>query len=116
MKLLTQEIEELLPPIYSQEQKGFEALAVVKFFTPASNWTWWASEANAILDDDEETEVPLADPRAAGRKDVRFFGLVEGFAREYGYWCLSELEGIQGPFGLGVERDIYWIPKPLAEC
>ena len=42
--LLDGESWEKLPPIYNGEEKGLDALAQVKFFTPDSNWTWYASE------------------------------------------------------------------------
>jgi hypothetical protein len=42
--LLDQESREKLPGLYSGEEKGLDALAQVKFFTPDSNWTWYASE------------------------------------------------------------------------
>ena len=41
MKLLTKALLHKLPLLYSQEEKGMEA--VDKFFTPDSGWTWWAS-------------------------------------------------------------------------
>lgn len=94
MKLLTQEILRTLPPLYSQEEKGLEAIAWVKFFTPDSGWTWWASEFDG--------------------EDL-FFGLVQGAERELGYFRLSELEQIRGALGLPVERDRYYTPKPLRE-
>ena len=47
--------------------------------------------------------------------DYRFFGLVFGHEREYGYFLLSELEEVRGPLGLPIERDLYFKPKPLAE-
>lgn len=37
MKLLTKEILKKLPKLYTQDEKGLEALAVVKFFTPDSS-------------------------------------------------------------------------------
>lgn len=94
MKLLTDEIRKTLPPLYSQEKLEGKAVAYVKFFTPDSNWTWWATEF-----DGEDT----------------FFGLVEGFCKDLGYFSLSELESIHGPYGLAIERDLYWKPKTLEE-
>ena len=82
--LLTGEIRKQLPPLYSQEKLGCKAIVHVKFFTPDSNWTWWATEF-----DGEDT----------------FFGLVEGHFREIGYFSLSELQCVRGPQGLPVERD-----------
>lgn len=95
MELLPKEVQDQLPPLYSQDGKGMDAIAQVKFFTPTSNWTWWCTEY------DPETRI--------------FFGLVEGFERELGYFSLDELQEARGPFGLGVERDLYWTPKPLKE-
>ena len=34
---------------------------------------------------------------------------------EAGYFSLSELKSIKGPFGLGIERDMHWQPRPLTE-
>ena len=43
-KLLDQESQKKLPQLYATEDQGLEADARVKFFTPDSNWTWYASE------------------------------------------------------------------------
>ncbi len=94
MKLLTKEILEKLPKLYSQEEKGLEAVAVVKFFTPDSNWTWYATEFDG--------------------EDL-FFGLVDGFEKEIGYFRLSELQSVKGALGLPIERDMYFKPKTLKE-
>ena len=94
MKLLTQEIRKKLPPLYSQDGKDGKAVVVAKFFTPWTGWTWFATEF-----DGEDT----------------FFGLVFGHEKELGYFSLSELEGIRGPGGLRIERDLYWQPKTLEE-
>lgn len=94
MKLLTKEILEKLPKIYSQEEKGLEAVAIVKFFTPDSNWTWYATEFDG---------------------DDLFFGLVEGFEKEIGYFRLSELQSVKGALGLPIERDMFFKPKTLNE-
>ena len=42
--LLDQKTRDRLPPLYSGEEKGLDAQAVVKFFTPDSSWTWFATE------------------------------------------------------------------------
>ncbi|HBG26188.1 MAG: hypothetical protein A2Y10_04015 [Planctomycetes bacterium GWF2_41_51] len=94
MKLLTKEIREKLPPLYSQEGKGSKAVVHVKFFTPDSNWTWYATEFDG--------------------EDI-FFGLVEGFEKELGYFSLKELESVRGTLGLPIERDLWWKPKTLEE-
>jgi len=92
--LLPDEIRAQLPPLYSGEEQGLEAKALVKFFTPDSNWTWYASEF-----DGEDT----------------FFGLVSGFEVELGYFSLSELESVHGPLGLPIERDKFFEPTSLRE-
>lgn len=86
MKLLTKQIRKKLPPLYSQYSKGGKAVAYVKFFTPDSSWTWYATEFDG--------------------KDT-FFGLVDGIVKELGYFSLSELEKAKGPMGLPIERDLH---------
>jgi cation transport regulator ChaB len=94
--LLTKELEKQLPPLYSNEEKGKDAQALVKFFSPMSNWTWYASEY------DPESRT--------------FFGLVDGFEKEFGYFSLDEMEGVEGPAGMpSIERDIGWEPKTFNE-
>jgi Protein of unknown function (DUF2958) len=94
--LLPPEIAERLPPLYSQEDRGDGAIALVKLFTPWTSWTWYVSEY--------DPEQRLC------------FGVVVGREREFGYFSLDELQGIRGPGGLTIERDLYWKPRPLKEC
>jgi hypothetical protein len=49
------------------------------------------------------------------RVDFHFFGLVDGHCKELGYFSLSDLEGVRGPMGLPIERDLHWQPKTLEE-
>jgi Protein of unknown function (DUF2958) len=98
MKLLTQEIKGKLPKLYEQEELGEQAIAHVKFFTPWTNWTWYATEGQ-----NEDG-------------DFIFFGLVVGMETELGYFSLNELESVQGPFGLRIERDLHWTPRTLEEA
>ena len=87
MKLLTKEIISKLPKLYANENKNPEDVKIiVKFFHPLSNWTWYATEFDG--------------------KDT-FFGLVNGFESELGYFSLSELESVK-VHGLGVERDKFF--------
>jgi hypothetical protein len=92
--LLDEESRAKLPELYSQEEKGLEAMAQVKFFTPDSSWTWYASEF-----DGQDT----------------LFGLVAGHELELGYFSLSELEAARGPLGLPIERDRHFEPQTLGE-
>ena len=103
MKLLPKEIREQLPPLYSQDGKGGKAIVYVKYFTPSSSWTWFATEGESVLDESGK-EV-----------DFKFFGLVEGHEKELGYFVLSELEEVRGPMGLPIERDLHFKPKMLEE-
>ena len=102
MKLLTQEIRNKIPKLYSQDGKGEDAIAYVKFFDPAGSWTWYASEGEPEFDE-------------GGKEiDFRFFGLVYGFERELGYFTLNELKSIHGRHW--IERDKFFTPKLLKEC
>jgi hypothetical protein len=92
--LMDEKVREALPGLYSQEELGLKALARVKYFTPDSNWTWYATEFDG--------------------EDV-FFGLVNGFELELGYFSLKELNQACGPLGLPIERDIYFEPKSLED-
>ena len=93
MNLLTKKIRRKLPEVYSS-QYGKDPKVFCKFFLPMTDWTWYVTEFDG--------------------KDL-FFGYVVGDYRELGYFSLSELIGIEGPYGLGVERDLYFEPKPLSE-
>ena len=88
MKLMTKAIEYRIPALYTQDGKGDAARVYVKYFTPWSNWTWYATEYDPV--------------------ERKCFGLVDGHEMEYGYWLLAELEQISGPAGLKIERDRYW--------
>jgi len=94
MKLLTKEIREKLPPLYSQDGKGGKAVVYLRLFTPDAAWTWHLTEGSPVTDA-QGVEV-----------DFKFFGLVDG------QW---ELEGVRGPMGLPIERDLWWKPKTLEE-
>lgn len=95
MKLLTKTILKKLPKLGAQDKKGMDAIVHVKFFTPDANWTWYATEY------DPNTET--------------FFGLVDGFEKELGYFTLADLQDVRGNLGLPVERDLYFSPRKLSE-
>ena len=44
------------------------------------------------------------------------WGLVDGLEQEYGSVDMAELVAIRSRFGLPIERDLYWQPRPLTEC
>ena len=92
-KLLPKKVRDLLPPLGSTESQK-DPKAVVKFFTPDSSWTWYATEFDG-------TDL--------------FFGIVDGFERELGYFSLKELLSIRGQLCLPVERDLYFEPRPFSK-
>jgi len=93
--LLPKSILEKLPNLYETDGQGDAAVAQVKFFTPDSQWTWYATEFNP--------------------KTGVFFGLVVGFETELGYFSLQELQAATGPLGLPIERDEHFKPTALGE-
>lgn len=93
MMLLTKKNKADLPELYAQDGKGYDAIAYVKFFTPWSNWTWYATEFDA--------------------ETGKFFGLVQGNEEELGYFMLEEIEQITGKWGLKIERDLHFKPTAL---
>jgi len=94
MKLLTNALKRSLPPLGATEGQYGNAVARVKFFTPWAGWKWYVLEFD--------------------KKDT-FFGLVVGHETELGYFSLRELKSVRGPFGLRIERDLYFEPVPLCE-
>ena len=96
MKLLTKKIRATLPKLYAQENAA-DPIAHVKFFTPDSSWTWYATEGEAR------------------DGDFLFFGYVIGDVPEWGYFALSELESVRGHLGLPVERDLWFEPTPVSD-
>lgn len=96
MKLITKEIIRKTPKLRAQAEGKLEDLTFyVKLFAPWGSWTWYIAEA-----DFETGEC---------------FGLVEGFEKEVGYFDLNELISIKGPFGLKIERDLWFSPKKYSE-
>ena len=117
MKLLTKEVAEALPPLYSQDGKGKEAKVVVKFFTPTSSFTWFVTEASAVTPEGEY--LPLKEAEGKVIEDTILYGFVTSHLcpdGEWGYASLNELIAVKGPLGLGVERDRFFRPRPVREC
>jgi hypothetical protein len=97
MKLLTKGIKKKLPKIDEQKVKGGDTIAYVHFFLPSGSWDWYVIEGTERKD------------------DFIFFGLVDGVAKEFGYFSLKELQSIKGAFNCSVERSLFWHPKALKE-
>jgi hypothetical protein len=102
MKLMTQKIESTLKPLRHYAESGEEPVAVLKYFDPTGSWTWYAAEGEKQEDG-----------------DWLFWGAVDGFEFEYGYFTLRELQHAKdsctGLQALPIERDLYFTPKPLSE-
>jgi len=110
---MTEEIKGKLPALYSTEEVATEdKIAVVKFFTPWTNWTWYATEGSFICPEHGSFDC---DQCAKPWPDFLFFGWVHGLNREWSYFNLKELESIQGPAGLKIERDMYFKPTKISE-
>ena len=84
-----------VPALYSTEHDD-DPTAHVKLFDPTGSYTWYITEY--------DPEQHLA------------FGLVEGQDTELGYFSMTELVALRGRFGLPIERDLHWAPRPLSEC
>lgn len=86
MPLLTDDLRNRLPPLYSQEAED-EPIVYARFFLPGSRWNWYVMEGGEQ------------------GSDFLFFGFVTGHADELGQFLLSELEALRGTLGQSVERD-----------
>ena len=84
MILLTSNLRERL--LANGRRRGLDHVPVVKFFNPLGIGTWLATE----LDDDGET----------------LFGLADLGNPELGYFSLVEMQALELPLGMGIERDI----------
>ena len=88
MKLLTKEIEAKLV------KAGYDGTRpVCKFFTPWGSATWLIT----------------------GMEDGILYGYADlgmGCVEWGGIGTVAELEAIKGPFGLRIERDLYWSDNP----
>jgi hypothetical protein len=95
MLMMSKELKEAFAKQGDTEGKPADQVMVLAhYFT--SSWDWWATEFDPV--------------------SRNFFGLVRGFETELGSFSLDELEKNSSnvkPFG--IDRDLYWEPKPLAE-
>lgn len=100
-KLLTAAIKNAAKkfPLYSQEGRKEEAVVLARFFTPASNMTWYVLEYDIERDE--------------------AFGVVVGQETEYGYFSINELQNLRQEISFfgriakiqAVERDVTVDPK-----
>ena len=104
MKLLTKAIEKSLPALYSQEDNP-DPQVVLHYFVPWGAGDWFITEG--------QPEVFDIDGEAV--ESWLFYGFGGLPEPELGNVALCELESVKGPFGLKIERDLHWTPKPLSE-
>tara|TARA_R110000824_G_scaffold313284_1_gene500126 strand:+ start:397 stop:693 length:297 start_codon:yes stop_codon:yes gene_type:complete len=96
MKLLTKAIErKLLKNSKNYKNNITKEKVVVKLFTPSGSATWWIYSMNENGD---------------------CFGIAEMNVREYGWFNINEISELRvKPFGLPVERDMYYTPPAFGE-
>lgn len=95
MNLMTKELEKLFEkyPLGSQDGLGGQAKVIVKYFNPVGVGTWFITEGNKLDNGDYEM--------------FGYCHLGDDEYAELGYVMLSELEKLNLPFGLKIERDLY---------
>ena len=97
MKLMTKALEERFEKVGRQDDIS-DPIVIAHFFNPAGAGDWYATEYDPI--------------------NQIFYGYVSIFGDwhdEWGYTSLDELADYNGPFGLRIERDLYWKEKPASE-
>ena len=98
MKLITEDFEALFKdyPLYSQEHAK-DPLVKAKLFDPCGSATWYLTEYDPV-------------------EKITFSYVVGLQVDEWGYTSLIELESIERPYGLTIERDWYFVQKRLGAC
>ena len=98
--LLTKEIKKAAPPLNSTEGVPIgDKTVVAKFFDPTGRYTFYMMEYSP-------------------KQRLAFGWCVSPQSSEYdelGYVSIDELEKVKGAFGLGIERDIHFSPKPFRD-
>jgi len=127
MRLMSKEIEKRFKKIGRQENIK-DPIVVCKFFNPVGGGTWFATEMSYVVrrkgsDGKEEiieVEASKMNKEVRGQiVDMNFFGYVSihgDHCDEWGSFPLSELQSVKGPFGLGIERDLYFDPQPISKA
>ncbi len=106
MMLITKEVEKAAKtyPLGSQDGKGEDAVAWLKFFNPVGRYTFYVTEAAQ----EEYDHGP----------DWTFYGWCESNlgpdCDEWGYNTLGEIQSVKLPFGMGIERDRHFTPETVA--
>jgi len=95
MKLMTQAQKNKMIKNHNDQDGSKDFKAVIKLFDPTGSGTWYLSEL------DPNTNIA--------------FGLCDLGYPELGYVSLDELSNLKVKMGLGIERDLYFIPKTFEE-
>ena len=84
-------------PTCDEARSQADPIAKVKLFSPTSSWSWFI----AGYDPDTHTA----------------WGLTTGHEDETGEIAMEEIVDFRDHrFGLPIERDLYFSPKPISEC
>lgn len=95
MKLITKKLEERFKEVGDQSE-SIDPVFVAKFFNPCGSETWYATEY------DPERNI--------------CFGYVTGmYVDEWGSFSIDELEELELPFRLNIERDINFKEIPSSQ-
>ena len=94
MKLVTKKIKEQAQEQYDKGS-DMEQMVVAKYFDPMGSWRWF------LMNMDKDGDY--------------CWGIVDGHAVEMGSFSMRELESIQLPLGLGIERDTSFEPVKASE-
>jgi hypothetical protein len=87
MELLPDALRVQIPALYAQDESP-DPIAHLKYISLLTGWIWYVTEFDG--------------------KDV-FFGLVQGFEEELGYFSLTELTANN------VQRDRHFQPTPISQ-
>tara|TARA_R110002020_G_scaffold1370_2_gene6267 strand:- start:153 stop:485 length:333 start_codon:yes stop_codon:yes gene_type:complete len=94
MHLLTKKIQEKATKQYKLGSDLEKQNVVAKFFNPTGDGTWYLMNM----------------------KDRDYaWGIVNWIGLEIGSFSINELEEVKLPFGMGIERDIYFEEKPAID-
>ena len=115
MKLITKPIAAALIAAYEHSAETGESGkdVVAKFFTPWAGATWYITDGMPVTEDGTPVAKDFHEFAVdhADKYDWHLFGfcdLGDTANAELGYVMLSDLKGLKGPGGLGVERDLHY--------
>lgn len=99
MKLITAGLEEkFIAQGYTDGRDPGKVKVIAKFFCPWGPATWFAVEYSP------EDRICFG-----------YANLGDDWCAELGYFSIDELESLKGPFGLRIERDLYFGEHTLKE-